>query len=69
MDLKDGSSINQTKEGGFNVLWKIFKKKKLQIFQLFRRRTTSDFAALLKQSALKDKESQAEIMVNIKNKR
>ncbi len=67
VDLKDGSSTSQTKEVT-SCISKILIKKDLvtNISVFIAEGQPLDFAALVKQSALKDKESQAEIMVNIK---
>ncbi len=67
IDLKDGSSTEQTREVG-SCISKILIKKDLvtNISVFIGEGQPLDFAALVKQSALKDKESQAEIIVNIK---
>lgn len=67
IDLKDGSSLNQTKE----VVDCIVKNLKddeniLNISAFLSQGQPIDFAGLVKQSALKDKQSQAELMINIK---
>ncbi|WP_419677528.1 efflux RND transporter permease subunit [Aliarcobacter lanthieri] len=67
IDLKDGSSINQTKE----VVACVVKNLKddeniLNISAFLSQGQPIDFAGLVKQSALKDKQSQAELMINIK---
>lgn len=67
IDLKDGSSINQTKE----VVYCVVKNLKddeniLNISAFLSQGQPIDFAGLVKQSALKDKQSQAELMINIK---
>ncbi|WP_418178784.1 efflux RND transporter permease subunit [Aliarcobacter lanthieri] len=67
IDLKDGSSINQTKE----VVDCVVKNLKddeniLNISAFLSQGQPIDFAGLVKQSALKDKQSQAELMINIK---
>lgn len=67
VDLKDGSSTKQTKEVT-SCISKILINKELvtNVSVFIREGQPLDFAALVKQSALKDKQSQAEIMVNIK---
>lgn len=67
VDLKDGSSTKQTKEVT-SCISKILINKELvtNISVFIGEGQPLDFAALVKQSALKDKQSQAEIMVNIK---
>lgn len=67
VDLKDGSSSKQTKEVT-SCISKILITKDLvtNISVFIAEGQPLDFAALVKQSALKDKQSQAEIMVNIK---
>ena len=69
VDLKDGSSINQTKEVTQCIV-KNFQKEEniLNISAFLGEGQPLDFAALVKQSSLKDKESQAEIMINIKKR-
>ncbi|GGD38038.1 hypothetical protein GCM10012288_10150 [Malaciobacter pacificus] len=67
VDLKDGSSINQTKELTRCISNELQKNENVTNISVFLGEGQPlDFAALVKQSALKDKESQAEIMVNIK---
>ena len=67
IDLKDGSSINQTKEVVQCITKNLQKDKNITNISAFLGEGQPlDFAALVKQSALKDKESQAEIMINIK---
>ncbi|MDZ7818309.1 MAG: efflux RND transporter permease subunit [Aliarcobacter sp.] len=67
VDLKDGSSINQTKEVVQCITKNLQKDENITNISAFLGEGQPlDFAALVKQSALKDKESQAEIMVNIK---
>ncbi len=67
LDLKDGSSINQTKEVVQCIIKHLQKNENITNISAFLGEGQPlDFAALVKQSALKDKESQAEIMVNIK---
>ncbi|CAM3453312.1 RND family efflux system, inner membrane transporter, AcrB family [Arcobacter aquimarinus] len=67
VDLKDGSSINQTKEIIQCIVKNLQKEKNITNISAFiGEGQPLDFAALVKQSALKDKESQAELMVNIK---
>ena len=66
-DLKDGSSINQTKEVTSCIASNLQKNENITNISVFLKEGQPlDFAALVKQSALKDKESQAEMMVNIK---
>ena len=66
VDLKDGSSINQTKEVTQCISQHLQKNKNItNISAFFGEGQPLDFAALVKQSALKDKESQAEMIVNI----
>ena len=66
LDLKDGSSINQTKEVVQCITKNLQKDKNITNISAFLGEGQPlDFAALVKQSALKDKESQAEIMINI----
>jgi multidrug efflux pump subunit AcrB len=67
VDLKDGSSLRQTKEVTSCISDILIKKDLVQNVSVFLAEGQPlDFAALVKQSALKDKQSQAEIMVNIK---
>ena len=67
VDLKDGSSINQTKEVIECIATNLQKNKNITNISVFLKEGQPlDFAALVKQSALKDKESQAEMMINIK---
>ena len=67
LDLKDGSSINQTKEVTNCIASNLQKNENVTNISVFLKEGQPlDFAALVKQSALKDKESQAEMMVNIK---
>ena len=67
VDLKDGSSINQTKEVVQCIIKHLQKNENITNISAFLGEGQPlDFAALVKQSALKDKESQAEIMINIK---
>ena len=69
VDLKDGSSINQTKEITQCIVKNLQKEENiLNISAFLGEGQPLDFAALVKQSSLKDKESQAEIMVNIKKR-
>ena len=66
VDLKDGSNINQTKEVVQCITKELQKNENITNISAFLGEGQPlDFAALVKQSALKDKESQAEIMVNI----
>lgn len=67
VDLKDGSSINQTKEVSACITSNLQKNDNITNISVFLKEGQPlDFAALVKQSALKDKESQAEMIVNIK---
>ena len=67
VDLKDGSSKFQTKEVTSCIAKKLQKNELVTNISVFiGEGQPLDFAALVKQSALKDKQSQAEIMVNIK---
>ena len=67
VDLKDGSSISQTKEVVQCITKHLQKNENITNISAFLGEGQPlDFAALVKQSALKDKESQAEIMINIK---
>lgn len=67
VDLKDGSNINQTKEVTTCISNELHKNENVTNISIFLGEGQPlDFAALVKLSALKDKESQAEIMVNIK---
>ena len=67
LDLKDGSSINQTKEVTNCIASNLQKNENITNISVFLKEGQPlYFAALVKQSALKDKESQAEMMVNIK---
>ena len=67
VDLKDGSSISQTKEVVQCITKHLQKDENITNISAFLGEGQPlDFAALVKQSALKDKESQAEIMINIK---
>lgn len=67
VDLKDGSSKEQTKEVTSCISKKLIIKDLVTDVSVFiGEGHPLDFAALVKQSALKDKQSQAEIMVNIK---
>ncbi|MDN5106616.1 efflux RND transporter permease subunit [Aliarcobacter butzleri] len=67
VDLKDGSSIKQTKELVNCVVNNLQNEENITNISAFLGvGQPLDFAALVKQSALKDKESQAEIVVNIK---
>ena len=69
VDLKDGSSINQTKEVTQCIVKNLQKEENiLNISAFLGEGQPLDFAALVKQSSLKDKESQAEIMINIKKR-
>jgi multidrug efflux pump subunit AcrB len=67
VDLKDGSSISQTKEVSACIASNLQKNDNITNISVFLKEGQPlDFAALVKQSALKDKESQAEMIVNIK---
>lgn len=67
VDLKEGSSIKQTKEVTSCISKKLISKDLVTNISVFvAEGQPLDFAALVKQSALKDKQSQAEIIVNIK---
>ena len=67
VDLKDGSSISQTKEVVQCITKQNQKNENITNISAFLGEGQPlDFAALVKQSALKDKESQAELMINIK---
>ena len=67
LDLKDGSSINQTKEVTNCIASNLQKNENITNISVFLKEGQPlDFAALVKQSALKDKESQAEMIINIK---
>jgi multidrug efflux pump subunit AcrB len=67
VDLKDGSSINQTKEVTSCIASNLQRNENITNISIFLKEGQPlDFAALVKQSALKDKESQAEMMINIK---
>ncbi|KAB7886917.1 efflux RND transporter permease subunit [Poseidonibacter ostreae] len=67
VDLKDGSSKLQTKEVTRCISSKLQKNEFVTNISIFiGEGQPLDFAAMVKQSALKDKQSQAEIMVNIK---
>jgi len=67
VDLKDGSSKLQTKEVTRCISSNLQKNELVTNISVFiGEGQPLDFAALVKQSALKDKQSQAEIMVNIK---
>ena len=67
VDLKDGSSIAQTKQVVQCITKNIQNNENITNISAFMGvGQPLDFAALVKQSALKNKESQAELMVNIK---
>lgn len=67
VDLKDGSSTKQTKEVVRCITQNLQNNENITNISAFiKEGQPLDFAALVKQSALKDKESQAELMVNIK---
>ncbi|PUE63661.1 efflux RND transporter permease subunit [Arcobacter caeni] len=70
VDLKDGSSTFQTKEVTQCIVKTLQKEENIiNISTFIKEGQPLDFAALVKQSALKDKESQAEIIVNIKKQK
>ncbi|MDD4329432.1 MAG: efflux RND transporter permease subunit [Aliarcobacter sp.] len=70
VDLKDGSSTYQTKEITQCIVKNLQKEQNIiNISTFIKEGQPLDFAALVKQSALKDKESQAEIIVNIKKQK
>ena len=67
VDLKDGSSVAKTKEVTQCIVKNLQKNENiLNISAFIKEGQPLDFAALVKQSALKDKESQVEMMINIK---
>ena len=67
VDLRDGSNITQTKEVTRCIVKELQKNENITNISVFLGEGQPlDFAALVKQSALKDKESQAEMMINIK---
>ncbi|RBQ29398.1 efflux RND transporter permease subunit [Aliarcobacter vitoriensis] len=67
IDLKDGSSLNQTKEVVDCVVKNIQDDENITNISAFLAQGQPiDFAGLVKQSSLKYKDSQAELMVNIK---
>ena len=67
VDLKDGYSINHTKEVTRCISNELQKNENITNISVFLSEGQPlDFAALVKQSALKDKQWQAEMMVNIK---
>ena len=67
VDLKDGSSIKQTKEVTRCISSQLQRNENITNISVFLGEGQPlDFAALVKQSALKDKQSQAEMMINIK---
>lgn len=70
VDLKDNSSINQTKEVVACIASNLQKNDNITNISVFLKEGQPlDFAALVKQSSLKDKESQAEMIVNIKKQK
>lgn len=70
VDLKDSSALDETKEVTECISRKLIKKDIVTDVSVFLGEGQPlDFAALVKQSALKDKQSQSEIMVNIKKDR
>ena len=67
VNLKDGSSINKTKEVTQCISNELQKNNNVTNISVFLGEGQPlDFAALVKQSALKDKQWQAEMMINIK---
>ncbi|TLT06978.1 efflux RND transporter permease subunit [Aliarcobacter thereius] len=67
VDLKDGSSIYQTKELVNCITNSLQKEENITNISAFLSQGQPiDFAGLVKQSSLKYKESQAELMINIK---
>lgn len=67
VDLKDGSSIYQTKELVNCITNSLQKEENITNISAFLSQGQPiDFAGLIKQSSLKYKESQAELMINIK---
>ena len=70
VDLKDNSSISQTKEVAACIASNLQKNDNITNISVFLKEGQPlDFAALVKQSSLKDKESQAEMIVNIKKQK
>ena len=70
VDLHDSASIQETKEVTSCISKKLILKDLVTDVSVFvGEGQPLDFAALVKQSALKDKQSQAEIMVNLKKDR
>lgn len=68
VDLKEGSSLYQTKEVTSCIANVLQKNENITNISVFLGQGQPlDFAGLVKQSALKDKQSQAEMMVNIKH--
>jgi multidrug efflux pump subunit AcrB len=67
VDLKDGSSLQQTKEVTHCIANELQNNENITNISVFLGEGQPlDFAGLVKQSALKDYQSQAEMMVNIK---
>ena len=67
LDLKDGSSLKQTKSMVDCIAYTLQKNDNvLNVSAFLSQGQPIDFAGLVKLSSLKDKESQAELMVNIK---
>ena len=67
IDLKDGSSKYETKEVVDCVVKNLENEENiLNISAFLSQGQPIDFAGMVKQSSLKDKESQAELMINIK---
>ncbi len=67
VDLQDGSSIKQTKEVTKCIVKALQKNENITDISVFLGEGQAlDFAALVKQSALKNKQSQAEMIINLK---
>lgn len=67
VDLKEGSSVNQTKQVTRCISKQLQKNENVTNISVFLSEGQPlDFAALVKQSALKNRQSQAEMMINIK---
>jgi multidrug efflux pump subunit AcrB len=68
VDLKEGSSIEQTKEVTSCIANVLQKNENITNISVFLGEGQPlDFAGLVKQSALKSKQSQAEMMINIRH--
>ena len=68
VDLKDGSSINQTKEVTQCIVKNLQKEENiLNISAFLGEGQPLDFAALVKQSSLKDKESMQKLVNELKS--